>query len=1063
MFSCIACGRSDFKSARGLAQHQTQKAACRAKLERAVLKILPFKPAELFLPYVNDNVTFKHVSVSKEQEQLPTLRTRFASEVEMSSPDRSEVGICRPVADPETFVDQHDNAFFMPTLGEDMDIFDDAEMEEEYDFFHHNENASDEVDEGEDRPTDVDDRADGTLLCNWRTYVDQYDRSHFKHYPTVHRICLDLLAALRKTKAPLETYDVVMEWYVRAIGDINERQTLTESTKYISRKKLYGWLSRRYNMTKGWGLSKIITLGFSKARVKVVYNDARMVIQSLLTDPRIQDKDYLFGNDPFQPPPSAGYNYVEDINTGLSYTETYKRLITDPEKQILLPIVLYIDGAVTGQFANLPITSLDMTFGIFNRKARERPQFWRSLGYVPSVHACKREGLAMLVRSGHVDAAVLGGLAHEIEDNNEEDSACKAQDLHQMLAILLQGVKDLQDKGGFFWDLTYKGKTHRKVWFVPYVAYVKCDTDEADKLCGAFTSRCRGVSQLCRYCKCPTDASDNPLADYGPKTVTELKRLQEEGDTQALKSLSQQNIRNAFHGLRFGMHNNHGIHGATPMDMLHTILLGLYKYVRDCLFKQLGDTSKRAKEMNNLAALYGVCLHRQSDRNKPVTDFSQGVRKGKLMAKEFRGVMLVLLCAIRSTKGKRIMEQCPTLREVGRRKDWMMLLETLLQWERWLKQDTMEVNTVKRAKEKHKEIMYLMRKIANRTEGMGLKIVKFHAILHIADDILNFGVPEGTDTGSNEAGHKRTKKAALLTQKQTCKFEEQVERRMREVYLLDLFQEERKGRPLPHYHLGFKHAIEPTEEENPPEVAGATWFVNKNDEGDLVLKHKRDGKDGPRLERDVTDFVYGLEKLTERYRKEPLYLRTEYTRNEYRFRSHPFYFKKPWRDWALVDWGEDGRLPMKLYGFVDLRFLPKDGEQLSYGGVTAIEPDIYAIAECAEYVNDDLIHDLDRTELVVPLTLQVASMRAGRVTQGKYWLTNTNAIIRPLIIVPDVGGAANAYFQIIRQEDWKDAYCEWLDDNYMQWTPAIHAELGIANGGNYNPNQNEEDAQDQNE
>ena len=41
---------------------------------------------------------------------------------------------------------------------------------------------------------------------------------------------------------------------------------------------------------------------------------------------------------------------------------------------------------------------------------------------------------------------------------------------------------------------------------------------------------------------------------------------------------------------------------------------------------------------------------------------------------------------------------------------------------------------------------------------MGLKIVKFHAIVHVAQDVLDFGVPMEFDTGTNESGHKAESK-----------------------------------------------------------------------------------------------------------------------------------------------------------------------------------------------------------------------------------------------------------------------------------------------------------------
>ncbi len=78
---------------------------------------------------------------------------------------------------------------------------------------------------------------------------------------------------------------------------------------------------------------------------------------------------------------------------------------------------------------------------------------------------------------------------------------------------------------------------------------------------------------------------------------------------------------------------------------------------------------------------------------------------------------------------------------------------------------TMKVKHVRQAQTKHCIIMHFLKKIMRRSTGMGLKITKFHGIMHIADDTLNFGVPMEVDTGSNESAHKREKTAAKLTQK----------------------------------------------------------------------------------------------------------------------------------------------------------------------------------------------------------------------------------------------------------------------------------------------------------
>jgi hypothetical protein len=76
---------------------------------------------------------------------------------------------------------------------------------------------------------------------------------------------------------------------------------------------------------------------------------------------------------------------------------------------------------------------------------------------------------------------------------------------------------------------------------------------------------------------------------------------------------------------------------------------------------------------------------------------------------------------------------------------------------------------------------------------MGWKIIKFHGITHMVDDIKIFGVPNNVDTESDEAGHKASKTEAVKTQKRKDKFDEQVSIRLSERHLLDLTEAEIDG------------------------------------------------------------------------------------------------------------------------------------------------------------------------------------------------------------------------------------------------------------------------------
>jgi len=129
-------------------------------------------------------------------------------------------------------------------------------------------------------------------------------------------------------------------------------------------------------------LTGTIHLPHSHARVNLVYHQFKDQVVSLLTDGWITDDDYLFHNDnPFEPPPEA-WTHVSDINTGLAYRETYKKLIKDPTKDVQLPLLFYMDGAITGQFDHLPVEALKFTLAIFNGTARDCKYTWKELGYI---------------------------------------------------------------------------------------------------------------------------------------------------------------------------------------------------------------------------------------------------------------------------------------------------------------------------------------------------------------------------------------------------------------------------------------------------------------------------------------------------------------------------------------------------------------------------------------------------------------------------------------------------------------------------------------------------------
>jgi hypothetical protein len=186
-----------------------------------------------------------------------------------------------------------------------------------------------------------------------------------------------------------------------------------------------------------------VTLPSSHAHAKIIKNSFQWCLQSLLTDPRIVAEDYLFfDDDPFAPPHDL--DYIRDINhTSKAYIKSYRKYITNPSKQVLLPVIFYIDHAATGQFADLPVTPLSFTLFIFCRKDRDQPHFWRTFGYVPVINGDKSQGARRFHESGHVKSLMM-----DVADDKGvfgDDNVKKAQDT--ILSVLLEEYLTIHEKG----------------------------------------------------------------------------------------------------------------------------------------------------------------------------------------------------------------------------------------------------------------------------------------------------------------------------------------------------------------------------------------------------------------------------------------------------------------------------------------------------------------------------------------------------------------------------------------------------------------------------------------
>ncbi len=100
-------------------------------------------------------------------------------------------------------------------------------------------------------------------------------------------------------------------------------------------------------------------------------------------------------------------------------------------------------------------------------------------------------------------------------------------------------------------------------------------------------------------------------------------------------------------------------------------------------------------------------------------------------------------------------------------------------------------------------VMEMYKNIAVREHGQGLKLVKFHASMHVPDDILLHGPPSGVNTDTNESHHIRDKGLTEATQKRIVEFVLQVCDRIWDMSMLEDGMMESLGKRRWEYFEGF--------------------------------------------------------------------------------------------------------------------------------------------------------------------------------------------------------------------------------------------------------------------
>lgn len=177
--------------------------------------------------------------------------------------------------------------------------------------------------------------------------------------------------------------------------------------------------------------------------------------------------------------------------------DTYDLMVTDPDSEILIPIILYMDKTGTDSYQRYSLEPVLFSIANLDNSSRQKDRAWRHMGF-------------------------MGDTSH-IEDSHKS-----LQFYHSCLAAILDELKKFQETPSdiYVW---LNGKMKLMTPKTP-VMIVMGDQLSQDTLCGRMKVNSGGACRVHRGCMCSYLQAANPDAKCMPVPMNHFRKIQAESN-----------------------------------------------------------------------------------------------------------------------------------------------------------------------------------------------------------------------------------------------------------------------------------------------------------------------------------------------------------------------------------------------------------------------------------------------------------------------------------------------------------------------------------------------------
>ncbi len=749
---------------------------------------------------------------------------------------------------------------------------------------------------------------------------------------------LNLMKIIMSRGESFSAYQTYMKWKHMHPATTSKRSFMSEDDLVQSAiHRVYG----TYVGNKLKPVTKLLTCP-SGAQVNVTTNHIDAILYGWFSDPDLMQVERLIFEDGNEDNPffiNIAKTHLSDFNTAPYYINTMADNNDMQNREVLTcPFAAYMDEAVLDSYSKLSFHPVTVCLMIFNRKTRNREMTWKTLGYMPNLS--------------------------ELTGTKSMSPVVKLADFHFILKYILSGIERIQKIGGFEWEFEfdkYPGKKYKRLIKFPLGLWIG-DGKGNDAACGKYQSRSL-TTHVCRHCDVELEYCDSPDTPYIMHIMNKLLTMSHE----ELNAISFHKVLPtfAFKDIDFGA-NPYGINGCTPPDLCHQLNKGVAERLPEILKARI--TTKMVKKMDVDCSVICIHMRRQSERNlPPIRAFRKGLSSvSKLTAEENIGRLFACFLVLLSRDfesfcvnkpGRRFNKNTPaTIITQNEYNKWIGIFEETLLLYAWANLDEHPRVVFNGGKNslvatRVREYMNLFLATAERREGKGMKLMKWHQLTHWWWVCRMFGSLKNVDSSRNESFHKKKKKIAAKTQRRFNVLDSQTSEQEFKFNVL-LKGMKQVGIDLPNvfemnYEVDDKNNINENnneseeETENNQEIDNNDRHSNRKNNGSkfcLTFDYDSESLKGEWTTRGLKkrEFEYPEHILSSFFHKLKGYnhgqvgkrIKSVECFTEYRcsansdivFRCCPkFQNSGDWFDWGIIDWVGEGLLEAQLLLMVDMK------------------------------------------------------------------------------------------------------------------------------------------------